>query len=290
MPGRSSLSGRVCSWPSRLMVAVAAASVGASVALAQPVFVRAGEDGRGVLRGRAGDCFLLTPEHVLAGRADVSLIAAGRLEGRAELEGRYPPDLALLRVRSGLGCDGFWDEGRKLDDLLAGAEEGTIVSAGPEGSLERRRVRLVSTDERIVRVRPVETADRLFAGLSGSLLEVSSRPAGMLVQVDVESHEGIVYRQDYVSDLVRRFFDASVKTALPATPDGGVDPRDEMAVATKSHPLMERPDRLAATVGRIDVGDAVRITGRVRDRLWYRVENPKGGGVAYVPTSALEPL
>lgn len=249
----------------------------ATVAEAQ-VFLRAGEVGQGVLRARGGECFIIAPEHVVRDGSAVTVISEHRRQGNAEVEERYSGDVAVLRVAttSPLPCPGPWDAAARLRERLPSAVEGLLESRNEDGSLQRRFVRISSHDSRFITVRPHSAQDALFRGLSGSLLRIGGTPAGMLLQVDAESGEGVVLRMDHLTDIVRNFFDIPATVAAVSATGYTIDALDHSALITERSALREQPDVLAATLSMLDVGAVVRVTGRVKERLWYRVVTADG--------------
>ena len=53
--------------------------------------------------------------------------------------------------------------------------------------------------------------------------------------------------------------------------------------------VFTKPDRLSNRQRRLEVGDTVRITGRVENRLWYQIEL-KDGATGYVSMGAVDRL
>lgn len=275
-------------FPYRVLLAAALLLPG--VAHAQ-VFLKAAEQGQGILRSRGGECFVLTPEHVVGGASSVAVISEFRREGSAQVEATFPGDLALLRVdpTPPMPCPGPWDSAEKLQDRLASSSEATLESRNEDGSLQRRFVRVTSHDSRYITVRPTVAADALFRGLSGSLLRIAGTPAGMLLRVDAESGEGIVLREDHLSDVVRSFFDVSIPAAALAANGYTIDAVEFKAVVTERTVMSLQPDQLASSIATLEVGAVVRVTGRIKERLWYRVVTDDGR-TGFVPTRALQKL
>jgi hypothetical protein len=255
------------------------------------VFVRALEDGQGLLRDRNGTCFVITPQHVIVDAYDVEVVTEGRLRADATVETEYPGDIALLRVAgpSSLPCPPFWDNPPDLSERLASMEEATVVSRNPDGSLHRRFVRIVGVDETSILLRPMAEGDALFKGLSGSLVLVDGRPAGMLQEVETEMGDGRAVRLDQLSNVVRSFFDVDAPEVLPTAEGFTVEAVEFRGLVSDETRLMSAPDRLATSLARLTVGTTLTVTGRVAERLWYRVRL-RDGTSGFVPISAVQRL
>jgi hypothetical protein len=203
--------------PRRLASALCVAAVCLVVApLSAQVFVSngSGGEGRGVLRKRDGECFLITPRHVATkpvnGRRDtvpddpIRVVLIQRVEFRASYRTGYADDIAILKLVSDgpvVDCPAVWD----LGSWNTGAEDAaTLVVVSAAGTPRRIPVRVVDDSERIIRV--LSTSGVPLAGrMSGSLLRTEQGPAGMLLSVK-EDKTGVVLRMDYISQITHSFF------------------------------------------------------------------------------------
>lgn len=183
--------------------------------LASPpqAFVQAREQGQAFLMFRLGECYGVVPAHVMAGEFYASLVGngAGTPHGDADLLQTFGYDLAVLRVTGGLAkdCGSFPVSVQNLDQFLAAAGAGQIVSVTADGGTARRNVTVRDVGLLNIRVAPATPDDELFKGLSGSVLKIGHRTVGILMAVDPESGEGRVLRQDRVLETLRPFFGLS---------------------------------------------------------------------------------
>lgn len=216
-----------------MMLLASSQAPGAPLAQA---FVRTTEEGQALLFRRLGECYAVTPAHVLAGGLFANLVGGHdrRPQGDGDLLQTFGYDLALLHVTGALEryCGGSLQTGSGLEQRLAVAERGTLVSVNGDGSLSLRRVTVSDVGLLYLRVRPEQERDQLFKGLSGSLLRIDHRPAGILMSVDADTGEGRVLRFDRMAETLRPFFgatrhrrsridhapDTSVTTAAGPTP------------------------------------------------------------------------
>lgn len=272
------------------LLALMLAASGLAHAGPVPVFVEAAENGQGLLRERNGECFVVTPKHVVEGSDAITIVASGRLEAGARLDATFAEDVAVLRVvdRGRFGCAFPWDEAAGLDELLRDSPEGVLVSTSPTGALQRRFVRIAGFSRGAVRIRPVTEDDAFFKTLSGGLLEIRGRPAGILLRADAGSGEGTVMRMDQLTDVVRRFFDVRPADAFGAADGYSLRPLSFRAMASERAHVHAQPDRLAPTLATLDVGTTFNVTGQVNERLWFRIE--RNGLVGFIPTTAAKRL
>ena len=68
-----------------------------------------------------------------------------------------------------------------------------------------------------------------------------------------------------------------------------VDDRAFRGIANSAADVFEEPDRLSYRQRRINVGDRIRVTGRVRNRAWYRVQLDDGA-IGYISMGAVDRL
>lgn len=254
------------------------------------MFVEATENGQGLLRERNGECFVVTPKHVVEGSGDVTVVAAGRLEAAGRLDTTFTEDVAILRVvdRGRFACGAPWDEAHGLEAVLGEALDGVLVTTTATGAVQRRFVRIVGWAHGSIRVRPATDGDALFQTLSGGLLEIGGRPAGMLLSVNATSGAGTVLRMDHLSGIVRGFFDVRPADALATASGYTLRPLRFRAMAAERTRIFLQPDRMSATLATLDVGQTFEVTGQVNERLWFRIEHQ--GVVGFVPTTAAKRL
>ncbi len=248
--------------------------------------------GTGILRERAGDCIALTPYHVVARAFEITVVGPQRLVSKATLLSKYEGDLdlAFLKVSEPrFPCPPQWDEGKDLDDVLDEASEGEVESVEEDGSRTRRRVRLVRREKTRIGVRPIDPHDELFQTLSGSILTIRGRPVGMLMRVETDSGMGEVLRLDHLSNVIRSHFDVATQGPKAAAAGYTIQPAQFRALVAQAATVREQPDRLAASIRGLAVGEAVIVTGRVAERLWLRIEL-RDGTQGFIPSAAVEPL
>lgn len=195
-------------------------------------FINAGEQGQAVLMNRLGECYAVTPAHVVGDALFSTLVGAGesRSRGDGDLLQVFGYDLAILRVTGGLSarCDTAVEQVNSLDRHLVSEASGQVVSVNPDGSVSRRHVIISDVDILYIRVNPVGEQDQLFKGLSGSLVVLEGLPVGLLMSVDPETGDGRALRFDRALETLRPFFGLSTGNDEPS----GQEEPDRQAVDT----------------------------------------------------------
>lgn len=228
-------------------------------------FVNSVEQGQAQLLTRLGECYAVTPAHVMGKEWYASLVGqgGGAARGDGDLLQTFGYDLAILRVTGGLArnCGGALGRVAILDKLLSGASSGSVLSINADGSVTRRNVTLNDAGLLYVRMRPRTAQDELFQGLSGSLLEVAGQPVGILMSVDASTGEGKALRYDRAVETLRPFFGMSPATAATEAAPKPVDatPASQPEIASWSSSPLSADVRAANLV---DGNDAT---------TWYAV-------------------
>ncbi|HKL25338.1 MAG TPA: hypothetical protein VJ910_03845 [Desulfuromonadales bacterium] len=202
-----------------------------AVAAPAQAYLRADEHGQALLMSRLGECYAVTPEHVIGGALFATLVGGtpDAPQGDADLLQTFGYDLSILRATGAVTrrCGGSLTNVPALDNVLAAASAGVISSVNSDGSITRRDVTFTDVGLVHLRIRPRGTQDQLFKGLSGSLVLAGKEPVGILMAVDPETGEGRALRYDRAMETLRPFFglaadpDGSPPKSLETTPAGG---------------------------------------------------------------------
>ena len=211
--------------------------------------------GNAWLFNRGGQCYAVTPRHVLLDDqgthddhyarlviARVGQTATEAVGERCAVFRKY--DLAVLRVS---GVARIADCGRLLsgiadeDTLLARSQQVALVTAASSGRFERSTlaIRQVTSNPDYFRVAVTTDRDRLVEGMSGGLITIQDQLAGFLVSVGSDSDTegtGKVLRSDRAAILLTRWL-----------LDSGIDPSEGGRALRPSLPapvvLSVRPSR-----------------------------------------------
>jgi transposase len=228
------------------LLALGGAAVVPGTAYAAPLasaFVRGAENGQGFLLRRLGECYAVTPAHVMRDEIFAALVGtdAQHSRGEADLLQRFGYDLSILHVGGALSdhCGGELGAPADIDRVAGRNALGTVTSVNEDGSITRRVVAVIDVDLINLRVRPRTEADQLFQGLSGSVVTVGDEPVGILMAVDPDNGNGRVLRFDRAVETLRLFFGgtataaATTTIATPAAPTTGAPDPDNVAAASR---------------------------------------------------------
>ncbi len=199
--------------------------------LPSPGSAGGGAQGNAWLFRRGGECFALTPKHVLInaaqGRDDhyaqIVVVRPGREPVRAQADRCAlfgDEDLALMRV-SGVAdiadCGHVMTGVPNLDSLLETTSGASLLTATESGRFERSTLEIraaTAKDSEHFWVAPVAGRDRLTEGMSGGLVTIQDQLGGFLLAVGTASDgptAGMarVFRADRAAVLVTRAFEGA---------------------------------------------------------------------------------
>ena len=160
--------------------------------------------GQGYAVSRPGECLVLTPKHVLVSNADVTVTGETARRVPAERLRELPSDLAVLRVAADSGiCPAAATPPKALElrQALQRSVEGVLRTRTEDGRMVLTPVRLRDVGDEFLTVGWERVEDTIAQGMSGSLLEVEHRPAGLLQTVTAARKEARVIRLDRVQAL-----------------------------------------------------------------------------------------
>jgi len=222
------------------------------VVVAKPLsaFVESEEVGQAILLNRLGSCYGITPAHVIDGGFFATVVGGlpSAPQGDADVLMTFGYDLALMRVTGGVEAhcvQGFKKAGN-LDTVFAAATVAHLLTVRSDGSVAREQVTITDTGMLYVYVKPMPGGEPLMKGMSGSLLEVADKPAGMLMSVDPETGNGKVLRYDRVTETIAPFFGDSNRKAKDDVGSGTPSAKGAnlaVAVSSWSSPPLDAQSR-----------------------------------------------
>lgn len=249
-------------------------------ASASDVYVRADEEGRGVLRKRGDDCFVVTPQHVLGKASAVRVTDRVGRTLQANLARKFAPDIAILKLTDASFCvQQEWPIGEDIDTLLANPQSAVLTLRQASGGTLRVPVFVAEYEPiQYIRIRAALNEQPLQKGMSGGVLTVNGRRVGMLMEVDGTLGLGLAFRWNYLSNAVEDFFTR-------------IDPSSAISVGRSwyvisSTPVFSGADASATKVGAAPAGHAVLVEVLNADRSWARIQ-AEGNVQGYVPASSL---
>ncbi|WP_152483482.1 hypothetical protein [Halomonas sp. THAF5a] len=246
-------------------------------ALADPVLVAGLEYGQGVLRARSGECFAVTPKHVVGVGLGLEIVTTNRVRAPAELVTDLGDDIAVIRVDASgrLPCGMGWPRaeslGSTLQDAVTQGRQGVILRVRETGGIEAFGVRFASLAPRYIEVRPLSPDAEAFKGMSGSQLMLEGQPVGMVL--DTEAGLIRAYRQDALNDRIKDFFTIPGIHRLPPS-DLPIEPFKGSAVITTRTDVREAPSPWSPAHRSLSVGERIELNGKVVGLPWYRT--PEG--------------
>lgn len=240
-------------------------------------FINAGELGQALLLGRRGECYAITPAHVIGDSKFSTLLGgAGKLKGEGDLVQTFGYDLSLLHVSGNLAnqCGGSPDKTMALDELLSTYTNATISTILDDGSISRLNVTINDVGLIYLRVRIVNEIDEICKGFSGSLLLINNNPVGIILSVESKTGEARVLRYDRAIETIRPFFDASTPSSLYFT-------KNETY-------LTKTPNIYGEAIKVLHPGIRVTIIENIKNDDWLHVREEETGNVGYVNKNKLE--
>lgn len=177
----------------------------------QSVYLESSEKGRGVLKSRGNECFVITPAHVVKESIkNISITGEKNVLSKGRLVQILAPDLAIIRVTEGgtQNCDS-WSMPKNYFTILDNSIEGYLELVQTSGSKKRVQVFISEKDEEIITIEPKRVNQPFLKGMSGASLftqyDGKKIFLGMLQEVD-ENGNGYVYQADDMERILGGFF------------------------------------------------------------------------------------
>ncbi|MFD1293979.1 hypothetical protein ACFQ5N_09040 [Lutibacter holmesii] len=177
------------------------------------VYVQTNQFGRGFLKMRGSECFVVTPNHLLKNyNGPISIYGEGRQRARADLFKTYVGDLALLEFSEehNQNCT-KWQLNKNYNTIVNNIHKGYLELRNKDGSATKVSVKITDIDVQYITIEPEDVKDKFYQGMSGSTLFVEYQGQkvflGMLQSI---SSDGIGYgeviRADEMDKLLESFF------------------------------------------------------------------------------------
>lgn len=174
------------------------------------IYVEANQSGRGILRQRGNECFVITPNHVVENASTILNIYGNKAaKSSCEFLQSAPYDLAILRVNDDVGQDcSAWNLLKNYEQILNRNNTAFLEIREKSGSVRIVDVNIVEKDAEYISIRPSIPEMYIVKGWSGSALFVydgsSKVYLGMLS--DVDEGIGSVLRTDVMMLTLSTFF------------------------------------------------------------------------------------
>lgn len=179
----------------------------------QSVFVKSSEIGNGILCKRAGECFVLTPLHVVEeSMGEMIVFNENKVKTIAEIEGEYDSDLSILNM---VKNPNLYCEELIISDYYSKAvnnlSSGTIEYLDESGVFNIIHVNITYKDNIGFTIIPQEGNTTFSKGMSGSSFYFNYKGekilAGMLMSIEEGFTEAFVLQIDDIMRTLAPFFE-----------------------------------------------------------------------------------
>ncbi|WP_425667741.1 hypothetical protein ACPUEJ_23090 (plasmid) [Vibrio tubiashii] len=162
--------------------------------------------GQGVLYAHNGQCYVVTPAHVMDGETRGTALTAGRQHYPVTLLHTFEVDLAILRFDDiAPRCDKSPQPLNELDKVLTVVRNGEVLTKLNDASTLRTPIEVVGIDEtEYLQIKASDQARPFKQGFSGSALYIANSISGVLLEV--EDGYGYVYRYDAMMERLKEYF------------------------------------------------------------------------------------
>jgi len=185
------------------------------------VYVQTDQYGRGFLKMRGSECFVITPEHLLKkGEKDyngpIQIFGESGVNSRANLKKSFLGDLAILEF-SGTNNQNCtkWQIDKNYSTVINNSLKGYLELRETDGSATKHSVKISNVDLQYIYIQFEDSSEDFYQGMSGSSLFVSSQGKkvflGMLQSIEKDEITGKmsigkVIRADEIDKLLSGFF------------------------------------------------------------------------------------
>lgn len=178
----------------------------------ESVFVKAIENGNGLLHERQGECFVITPNHVVSEfMGDIVIHSKNRVESKGRLFESYEPDIAIIRLTTNSQVCKPYKTVANIKEILNEIVTGYIQYVDELGAVHYVHVNISSVDQESITIIPQNGNAEFRKGMSGSAFYVNYKNEktlmGMLMELEADLKTGYVYQIDDIDRVLAPFFD-----------------------------------------------------------------------------------
>jgi hypothetical protein len=175
------------------------------------VYVQTNQFGRGILKMRGSESYVITPEHLLKNYfGPIIVYGQGNERARADLLKSYAGDLAVLQFTGEHNLNSKkWRVDDKFSTIIENVFEGYIELREKDGSSSKVAVSITGIDVQYITIRPKDFREKFYQGMSGSSLFVEYQGKKVLLgmlQSIADDETGSVIRADEMDKLLGSFF------------------------------------------------------------------------------------
>ncbi|HAS8536404.1 TPA: hypothetical protein I7754_13370, partial [Vibrio vulnificus] len=166
--------------------------------------------GQGVLYQSNGDCYAITPAHVMDGTSNAMALTANRQVHNVTLEHEFSNDIALLRVESPGVCGENVKPLNSLSKVLTVVKNGELLTKLDDASTLSTPIEVTSYNDEFLQIKASDDGRPFKQGFSGSVLFIANSISGLLLEV--EDGFGYVYRYDALKEELDEYFEVGIVT------------------------------------------------------------------------------
>lgn len=180
----------------------------------ETVFIESNEIGNGIICMRAGECVVITPNHVVfdSGGDEILISDKNKVNTTAHLIQAFSSDLAILKIskEKDFVCKD-WEISSQFKNALDDVSTGFVEYLDESGISNLVHVNITSKDETSFIIMPQNANIGLQKGMSGSSFYINYKGekilAGMLMSMEEDSVQAFVLQIDDIMRLSSPFFD-----------------------------------------------------------------------------------
>lgn len=176
------------------------------------VYVETNQYGRGILKMRGSECFVITPNHLIPDDyyGPINVFGESGVRSRADLLKSYLGDLAILQFSGEhyQNCE-KWQLHQNYSTIINNVPKGYLELRETDGSATKHSVKIISVDVQNITIEFEDSEEKFHQGMSGSTLFVEYQGnkvfLGMLQSIKDDA-TGEVIRADVMDKLLGTFF------------------------------------------------------------------------------------
>jgi hypothetical protein len=170
-----------------------------------------GNEGRGILKSRGNECFIITPHHVVKDALeDINVIGEKKVKSTASIEQQYASvDLSILRVeKGGMQKCTDWTVAPDFEKIIDNNSNGFVEYRDSDGSTQKAEVEIIGVNGEEIQIQRKDPMTVFVKGWSGSSFFINQNGVriymGMLYQI--QGRAGYVMRADHMFNIMTNFF------------------------------------------------------------------------------------
>lgn len=186
----------------------------------QTVFVKGKEKGNGLLIERKGECFVITPHHVVFEYSKEILISdKDRVNSKGILIQVFDPDLAIIRIESGgvQYCKNITVK-ENFSSIVNSISSGFLEYIDEFGTANLIHADITAKDETSFAIQPKNSIEQISKGMSGSAFYVNYKNQkillGMLMSIESDFKTGYIYQIDDLLKTTSSFFNIKKEKSI----------------------------------------------------------------------------